>query len=104
MKRPLRIGRDAKAEMRTASRWYEAQRHGLGRDFLDMVDGAFRRIELDPRPGSLVPGIPDRDIRRVPVRRFPFHVVYVELPDRFHVLAVAHQRRRPGYWNSRIPN
>lgn len=90
--------------MRIAAAWYEAQRVGLGHDFLDMVDHALRRIELAPRPGSSVPGIPDHDIRRVPVRRFPFHIVYVELPDRIQVLAVAHQRRRPGYWNSRIPN
>lgn len=68
--------------MRIAAAWYEAQRVGLGHDFLDMVDHALRRIELAPRPGSLVPGIPDHDIQRVPVRRFPFHIVYVELPDR----------------------
>ena len=90
--------------MRTTAAWYDAQRFGLGRDFLDMVDRALRRIELAPRPGTSVPGVPDHDVRRVPLRRFPFHIVYVELPDRIQVLAVAHQRRRPGYWNRRIPD
>ena len=63
--------------MRTAAAWYDAQRFGLGRDFLDMVDRALRRIELAPRPGASVPGVPDRVVRRVPLRRFPFHIVYV---------------------------
>ena len=102
MKRPLRIGREAKAELAAAFRWYEEQRLGLGRDFLDMVDRALTRIEVDPGVGSRVAAVSDDGIRRIPVRRFPFHVVYVTLPDRIQVLAVAHQRRRPGYWNSRV--
>jgi hypothetical protein len=36
------------------------------------------------------------------VRRFPYHVVYIELPDRLQVLAVAHDRRRPAYWVGRL--
>lgn len=36
------------------------------------------------------------------VPRFPYHVVYLELPDRLQILAVAHDRRRPGYWKTRV--
>lgn len=104
MKRPLRIGKDAKAEMTAASRWYEGQRLGLGRDFVRMVDRAFARIERSPQVGSPLPGVPDREIRRILVPRFPYHVIYIELPDRVQVLALAHQRRGPDYWRSRIPN
>ena len=39
--------------------------------------------------------------RRVLLRRFPFKLVYVVEPDRCVVLAVAHWRRRPGYWKPR---
>jgi len=42
-----------------------------------------------------------RDIRRFPLRRFPFALVYRVDKDRLRVLAVAHRRRRPGYWNQR---
>jgi hypothetical protein len=32
------------------------------------------------------------------VRRFPYAVVYDVLPDAVIIIAVAHQRRKPGYW------
>jgi len=102
LKRSVRIGRAANADMAAASRWYEGERAGLGRDFLRMIDRAIARIESSPQSGSPVPGVPDVAIRRILVRRFPYHVVYIELPDRVQVLAVAHQRRRPDYWLGRI--
>lgn len=104
MKRAFRISTEAKAEIAGASRWYERERAGLGFDFLRMVDRAIARIESIPQSGSPVPGVADVAIRRILVRRFPYHVVYIELPDRVQVLAVAHQRRRPGYWLHRIPS
>lgn len=103
MSRPLRIGKEAGAEIAGASRWYDREKAGLGLDFLRMVDRAIAQIESVPNSGSPVPGVSDPAIRRVLVRRFPYHVVYIELPDRLQVLAVAHQRRRPGYWMHRIP-
>ncbi len=64
-------------------RWYETNRAGLGIEFLGAVDSAVARISESPRLGCLVPGISDQSIRRRPVRRSSYHVVYVELPDRF---------------------
>jgi len=40
--------------------------------------------------------------RRFLLQRFPFAVVYRELPSIIQVLAVAHGRRRPGYWKIRV--
>lgn len=104
MRLPLRISEEADAELTEAVRWYEAHRIGLGSEFLAAVDAAVTRIEDNPRIGSSAPGVDDQDIRRVFVRRFPYHVVYVELPDRVQVLAVAHDRRRPAYWLGRRPS
>jgi len=87
--------------MAEAARWYETHRAGLGTEFLDAVDRAVTRIPEAPQLGSMVPGIKAEAIRRRPVRRFPYHVIYVELPDRLQILAVAHDRRRPGYWVGR---
>jgi plasmid stabilization system protein ParE len=99
----VRISEEADAEMVEAARWYETHRAGLGSDFLDAVDTAVTRLAEAPRLGSPVPGVPDETIRRRPVHRFPYHVVYVELSDRIQVLAIAHDRRRPGYWAGRLP-
>lgn len=95
---PVRISEEA-----DAARWYETHRLGLGAEFVEAVDNAVVRIAETPRMGSPVPGIADETIRRRAVGRFPFHVVYVELPDRLQVLAVAHDRRRPAYWVGRLP-
>jgi len=99
---PIRISEEADAEMVEAARWYETHRAGLGVDFLEAVDTAVARIGEIPRMGSAVPGVSDLAIRRRPVHRFPYHVVYMELADRLQVLAIAHDRRRPGYWVGRL--
>lgn len=88
--------------MTGAARWYETQRAGLGTEFLDAVDTAVVRIAETPRMGSLVPGIGDQAIRRRALPRFPYHIVYIDLSDRLQILAVAHDRRRPGYWVGRL--
>ena len=104
MKRSVRIGAGAQADMAEASRWYDARQSGLGVEFLRSVGRVIARIETTPHTGSRVPGVPDTDVRRVLVRRFPYHVVYVELPDRAQIVAIAHHRRRPRYWIGRVPH
>ncbi len=99
---PVRISEDADAEMAEAARWYETHRANLGIEFLEAIDTAVVRIAENPRIGSLVPGVADQAIRRIPVRRFPYHVVYMELLDRLQILAIAHDRRKPGYWVGRL--
>lgn len=41
-------------------------------------------------------------VRGIPIRRFPFTVFYRTEASRVYVLAVAHQRREPGYWLERL--
>ena len=101
--RSVRISEEAAAELEEATRWYEAHRLGLGTDFLSVIDSAVEEITRNPKIGSPAPGVEDHDVRRLIVRRFPYHLVYIELTDRIQVLAVAHERQRPGYWKSRLP-
>jgi plasmid stabilization system protein ParE len=98
----IRISEEADAEMAEAARWYEMHRAGLGIEFLDAIDTTVAQVAEAPRMGTVVPGVPDETIRRRPVRRFPYHVVYMELPGRLQILAIAHDRRRPGYWVGRL--
>jgi plasmid stabilization system protein ParE len=98
----VRISQEADAEMAEAARWYQRQRTGLGTEFLDAIDTTVSHIAETPRLGSLVPGVSDQAIRRRAVQRFPYHVVYIELSDQLQILAVAHDRRRPGYWVGRL--
>jgi toxin ParE1/3/4 len=34
--------------------------------------------------------------------RFPFTIVYTELPDEVLIIAIAHASREPGYWRARL--
>ncbi len=41
-------------------------------------------------------------VRKVPVKRFPYHVVYLPWEGACRMLALAHDSREPGYWLARI--
>jgi len=99
----VRFEDEADAEYRHAGRWYEDRRTHLGIEFFDAVDAAVRRIVELPRAGARVPRLPATlPVRRIPVTRFPYHVVYLETPAAIRILAVAHDRRKPGYWKGRL--
>jgi hypothetical protein len=36
------------------------------------------------------------------MQRFPFSVVYLDDPELIAIIAVAHTKRRPGYWKGRL--
>jgi plasmid stabilization system protein ParE len=99
----VRFEEEADAEYRHAGRWYEDRRTGLGIEFFDAVDAAVRQIVDLPGAGARVPRLPNAlPVRRIPVKRFPYHVVYLEMPAAVRILAVAHDRRKPGYWKGRL--
>lgn len=98
----FRIEPEASAELTEAAIWYEKHRSGLGNEFLEAIDRTLQAIARFPKTGSPVAGVPaGLEVRRMPVRRFPFHVVYLELRGTIRVLAFAHDRRSPRYWRSR---
>jgi toxin ParE1/3/4 len=103
MSKPVRFAREAREEALAAARWYHQQRPGLGAEFLASLDEAVERLERIGSSLAVLPGSePDAPIRRVHLTRFPYSVVYIELPTRLRVLAVQHGRRRPGYWRDRV--
>lgn len=85
----VRFEDEADAEYRHAGRWYEGRRPGLGIEFFDAVDAAVHQIVDLPRAGARVPHLPTTlPVRRLPVKRFPYHVVYLETP-----VAIPNSRR-----------
>jgi len=89
----------ARAEVRAAMRWYEAREDGLGREFLLLLDEALRQLAARPSASPLWRS--DRPYRKQLVRRFPYVVFFEVSEEAVTVVAVAHQRRRPGYWLDR---
>jgi plasmid stabilization system protein ParE len=76
---------------------------GLGLEFLDAVDATIDQIVRLPHAGAPMRRLPpELLVRHAPVKRFPYHVVYLEAESTIRILAVAHERRKPGYWKSRL--
>lgn len=98
----VRLDPDAAAELEDAAAWYESQRAGLGRAFLAAVDQTIEHVSQWPQAGSPMTGVAaDLAVRQVPVPGFPYRVAYLATSVGIHVLAFAHDRRRPGYWHDR---
>lgn len=94
---PIELHPDAEAELDEAVGRYEAERRGVGLRFAAAVVTALDRLAAAPELGPwLAPGV-----RRLLVPGFPYGIVYAPEPERLFVVAVAHGRRRPGYWRYR---
>ena len=94
---PYAFHPDADAEFEEAALFYESRMIGLGKSFAAEVERTIALVRDFPEAGSSV----GRKLRRVLVARFPYSVVYRHEADSIVVVAVAHQRRRPGYWRRR---
>lgn len=77
---------------------YEKKQPGLGRRFYQEVIDCLDRIAANPALPRL-----RKDHRRINLKVFPFYIAYAAEGDLVWVLAVAHGRRRPGYWRNRLP-
>lgn len=76
---------------------YQEQQKGLGLEFLDEVVRTFKLLQSYPNLGSVW-----RRHYRYPVRRFPYQVIYQVSKENLYVIALAHQRRRFGFWLCRV--
>ena len=94
---PVDIHPEAVAEAQAAYRWYRERNEIAAAAFLAELDRAIEVISEGPvRWPTHFHGT-----RRFLLRRFPFAVVYREAGQTIQVVAVAHGRRKPGYWKER---
>jgi plasmid stabilization system protein ParE len=100
--KPLNIIGPAESEFEKATTWYRGRNPRLADRFAAEARNTLQRIESFPQIGSRVPGVPDRNVRHMPIRTFPYYIVFVDLGDSIEVVAFAHNRRRPGYFMSRV--
>ena len=88
----------AEIELQESARYYHARKKGLGRAFLTEIRRAISLVRVNPGIGTLL----EHDIRRFGVRRFPYSVLYSVDNEELTIVAVMHQKRRPGYWLERM--
>lgn len=89
---------EAEQEMLEAAGYYESQATGFGADFLFEAERAVNSVAKLPLAWPVIEG----ELRRRLVRRFPFGILYRTEPEEIVIVAVAHLRRKPGYWRERI--
>jgi plasmid stabilization system protein ParE len=95
----LEIHPRAAVEAGAARRWYAQRSPATAQRFVAELDRAIQRITAAPQ--QFPPYLHGTRVYRIP--RFPYLIVYLEASGLVQVLAVAHGKRRPGYWRRRLP-
>lgn len=91
---------EARAELVEALEWYGAQSPQASDKLLLAIEATLDRIATMPRSAPRWPGI--ADVHHCVVQKYPYAVVYLLDGNDLHIVAIAHAKRRPGYWASRL--
>jgi toxin ParE1/3/4 len=94
----VRVHPEARIEARKALEWYWEESEPAALGFAFELKQAYLAIQ------SAVPTYPPylMGTSRKLLKRYPYFVVFREFSDEIEVIAVAHGKRRPGYWKKRI--
>jgi toxin ParE1/3/4 len=88
---------EARRELKEAFAWYADRNRSAAAALLVELDSTAARILEMPALGSPL----QSGVRRLVLRRFPYSLVYRQVGDAIQIIAVAHHKRRPGYWVGR---
>ena len=96
--KPFGFQREAREEVLAAARVYAAESPALAGRFLDEIDQLVQSVCEAPRLFRVI----DPPCRRARGSTFPYALVFIDQGERIWIVAVAHLKRRPGYWKGRI--
>jgi len=93
----VRFRSEAASDVLSAREWYDAQRPGLGDEFVQALEQVIALIsELPEAFPEIAVGL-----RRALLGRFPYAVYYRWESGLIDVIACLHTRRSPGRWRNR---
>lgn len=95
----LRTLAEAEREVAEAVRHYKDKAPDTAEQFIRAYDVAIQRMISFPEAWPPA----GRGLRRCLLSRFPYQIVYRVDGQSILIIAVAHNRRRPGYWRKRMP-
>ncbi len=98
--RKITVLLEAEEEMNFSAQYYNQQLSGLGFDFLEEIEKSLLVINKNPERWPSY----ETDIHKYNTRRFPYSIFYVfeKDEDKIIIIAISHQKRKPGYWKERI--
>jgi plasmid stabilization system protein ParE len=94
----VRLHPEARAELREARKWYFERSPLSATAFAHAVDNAVSQIAETPTRYPVA----EHGTRKFVLQRFPFNIFYRPDETEIVIVAVAHQKRRPGYWSVRV--
>jgi plasmid stabilization system protein ParE len=94
----LRIHESARREVNLATVRHAESSLSVGRRFRGELLRTFSRAAAAPQqyPPYL------HGARRILLGKFPYFIVFFDWQDEIYTVAVAHAKRRPGYWFRRV--
>jgi len=77
--------------------YYEEKREGLGHDLLLCIEEALDKRRRNPLAYRKI----HKELRRIPIARFPYRIFYVVQNKNVVVTAIFHARKNPASWSNR---
>lgn len=94
----LVVAPPALAELHDAAAFYSLKANvELGLAFVAEFERTANLVLANPLLGAQFRGT----YRQYIFRRFPYSIIYQVVAEELRIIAVAHHRRRPGYWAQR---
>ena len=85
-------------EIEIADTWYQQRSADAAFEFVTELSDALQDIRQAPdRWPQYLHGT-----RRYVLNRFPFSIIYLDSPESVMIIAVAHSKRKPGYWKRHL--
>ncbi|HKM84916.1 MAG TPA: type II toxin-antitoxin system RelE/ParE family toxin [Terriglobales bacterium] len=95
--KPYRFHPQAWQEVEAAEVWYRQRNYEASIRFLSEIYDALANLAQWPERWPFY----QYGTRRFVLHRFPFSVIYRDEPAVVSIVAIAHHKRRPGYWKDR---
>ena len=96
--KPSQLHPEAREEYVQAIEDYQEISPRLGDRFYDEIERLLDEIGRSPSLYRHIEGPYQRHFSTT----FPYAVIYVQEPERIHIIAVMHMHRKPGYWKHRV--
>jgi len=98
MSRQIEYHPEAQSEIQESVNWYNDKVDGLGLEFIFELKNAESQIIHNPESWPIY----EAGTRRYLMKRFPYGIIYLVSEQKIQIVAVAHCKRKPGYWKKRL--